>query len=403
VAEVGRKEATLAIHGGQPVRKTLLPYGHQSIDEDDVRAVVEVLRSDWITTGPKVAEFEEAFAEYVGARYAVSFSSGTAALHGAAFAAGLGPGDEAITTPMTFCATANCVLYQGARPVFADVCPDTLNIDPEEVARHITPRTRAVLPVDYAGHPADLDAILELADRHALIVIEDACHALGAEYKGRRVGSISHMTVFSFHPVKHITTGEGGLVTTDDAELARRLRMFRNHGIDSDARQRQAQGQWYYEMLTLGYNYRLTDIGCALGLSQLRRLDANLARRRELAARYNASFQDMRAVIPPAVRPDVNPAWHLYPIRLDLPKLRVGRAEIFRTLRAENIGVNVHYIPVHLHPYYRERFGYQGGECTVAERAYEQLISLPMFHGMTDQDLEDVIEAVRKVVSYYAI
>jgi perosamine synthetase len=385
------------------VRKTLLPYGYQNIDEDDIRAVVEVLRSDWITTGPKVAEFEEAFAEYVGARYAVSFSSGTAALHGAAFAAGLGPGDEAITTPMTFCATANCVLYQGARPVFADVCSDTLNLDPDEVGRRITSHTKAILPVDYAGHPADLDPLLELADRHGLVLIEDACHALGAEHKGRQVGSISHMTVFSFHPVKHITTGEGGMVTTNDVELARRLRMFRNHGIESDARQRQAQGQWYYEMVALGYNYRLTDIGCALGLSQLRRLDANLARRREIAARYNASSQDMRAVIPPAVRPDVNPAWHLYPIRLDLPKLRVGRAEIFRALRAENIGVNVHYIPVHLHPYYRERFRYQGGECPVAERAYEQLISLPMFHGMTDQDVEDVIEAVRKVVSYYAI
>jgi len=402
VSVVGRKEATLAIHGGQPVRKKLLPYGHQSIDGDDIRAVVEVLRSDWITTGPKVAEFEEAFAEYVGARYAVSFSSGTAALHGATLAAGLGPGDEAITTPMTFCATANCVLYQGARPVFADVCSDTLNLDPDEVGGRITSDTKAILPVDYAGHPADLDPLLELADRHGLVVIEDACHALGAEYKGRRVGSISHMTVFSFHPVKHITTGEGGMITTNDAELARRLRMFRNHGIDSDARQRQAQGQWYYEMVALGYNYRLTDIGCALGLSQLRRLDTNLARRREIAAWYNASLQDMRAVIPPAVRPDVNPAWHLYPIRLDLPKLRVGRAEIFRALRAENIGVNVHYIPVHLHPYYRERFGYQGGECPVAEGVYEQLISLPMFHGMTDQDIEDVIRAIRKVLEYYA-
>ena len=400
--KVQKAESVLAAQGGQPVRARLLPYGHQSIDEDDIRAVVEVLRSDWITTGPKVAEFEEAFADYVGARYAVSFSSGTAALHGAAFAAGLGPGDEAITTPMTFCATANCVLYQGARPVFADVCSDTLNLNPDEIGRWITSHTKAILPVDYAGHPADLDPILELADRNGLVVIEDACHALGAEYKGRRVGSISHMTVFSFHPVKHITTGEGGMVTTNDAELARRLRMFRNHGIDSDARQRQAQGQWYYEMVSLGYNYRLTDIGCALGLSQLRKLDANLARRRQIAARYADALRNVPALIPPAVRPDVNPAWHLYPTRLDLPKLCVGRAEIFRALRVENIGVNVHYIPVHLHPYYRERFSYQGGECPVAERAYEQLISLPMFHGITDQDIEDVIGAVRKVLEYYA-
>src|SRR5215467_2527240 len=228
--------AELAIHGGRPVRDTLLPYGHQSIDDEDIQAVVKVLRSDWITTGPTVGEFEEAFARSVGAEHAVSFSSGTAALHGAAFAAGLGPGTEAITTPMTFCATANCVVYQGATPVFADVCTDTLNIDPEEVARQITPNTRAILPVDYAGHPVDLDIILALADQHGLVVIEDASHALGAEYKGRRVGRISHMTVFSFHPVKHVTTGEGGIVTTDRPELAARLRLFRNHGINSDAR-----------------------------------------------------------------------------------------------------------------------------------------------------------------------
>jgi len=302
---------SLAVHGGQPVRDTLLPYGHQHIDDDDVRAVIEVLRSDWITTGPKVAEFEEAFAECVGAKYAVSFSSGTAALHGAAFAAGLGPGDEAITTPMTFCATANCVVYQGARPVFADVCPDTLNIDPDDVARRITSRTKAIFPADYAGHPADLDPILELADRHGLVVIEDACHALGAEYKGRRVGSISHLTVFSFHPVKHITTGEGGMVTTDDAELARRLRMFRNHGIDSDARRRQAEGQWYYEMVALGYNYRLTDIGCALGLSQLKKLEHNLVRRRQIAQRYTEVFAMMPEIRPLAVFLDRAPAWHL--------------------------------------------------------------------------------------------
>src|SRR5215467_11331809 len=230
----GREQ--LAVDGGTPVRKTLLPYGRQSIDEADIQAVVETLKSDWLTTGPKVAEFEQAFADWVGAKHAVSFSSGTAALHGAAFAAGLGPGTEAITTPMTFCATANCVVYQGATPVFADVCTDTLNIDPEEVARQLTPNTRAILPVDYAGHPADLDTILALADQHGLVVIEDASHALGAAYRGRRVGGISHMTVFSFHPVKHITTGEGGIVTTDRPELAARLRLFRNHGINSDAR-----------------------------------------------------------------------------------------------------------------------------------------------------------------------
>jgi len=391
----------LAIHGGSPVRKTLLPYGRQSIDESDIQAVVQTLRSDWLTTGPKVAEFEEAMAAWVGAKYAVSFSSGTAALHAAAFAAGLQAGDEAITSPLTFAATANCVLYQDATPVFADVLEDTLNLDPEQVPARITPRTKAILPVDYAGHPANLDAILQLAECHSLTVIEDACHALGAEYRGRRVGSIAHMTVFSFHPVKHLTTGEGGMVTTDNAVFAETLRHFRNHGISSDARQRQSAGQWYYEMVLLGFNYRLSDIACALGLAQVRKLEANLARRREIAARYTAEFRSLPGVFPLRTRPDVNPAWHLYPIRLDLTRLCVGRAEVFRALRQENIGVNVHYIPVHCHPYYRDRFGYKGGEYPVAEAAYERLISLPMFHGMTDNDIEDVVRAVRKVLTHF--
>ena len=390
-------QEVLAIDGGTPVRKTMLPYGRQSISEDDIQTVVDVLRSDWLTTGPKVAEFEEALAARVGAKYAVAYSSGTAALHGAAFAAGLKPGDEAITSPLTFAATANCVLYQGARPVFADVSPDTLNLDPDLLAERITPNTRAILPVDYAGHPADLDPILALGERHGLTVIEDACHALGADYKGRRTGSIAHMAVFSFHPVKHVATGEGGMVTTDRADLAENLRRFRNHGISSDARQRHASGQWHYEMVQLGFNYRLTDIACALGISQLKKLEANLARRREIAARYTAAFRNLRGVVAPSVRPDVNPAWHLYPIRVNPSHLKKDRAHMFRALRAENIGVNVHYIPVHLHPYYRDRFGYQGGEYPVAETAYEQLISLPMFHAMTEQDVEDVIAAVSKV------
>ncbi len=391
----------LAINGGSPVRATFLPYGRQSVDEADIEAVVEVLHSDWLTTGPKVAEFEEAFAARVGAAHAVSFSSGTAALHAAAYAAGLKSGDEAITTPLTFAATANCVLYQGAAPVFADVSRDTLNLDPEQVEKKISPKTRAILPVDYAGHPADLKPILEIARRHKLVVIEDACHALGAEYGGRSVGGIADMTVFSFHPVKHITTGEGGMVATNDPQFAETLRRFRNHGISSDARQRQSAGQWHYEMVLLGFNYRLPDIVCALGNQQLKKLDANLARRREIAARYTAAFQKIPAVIAPAVRRDVNPAWHLYPIRLDLEKLTADRGKVFRALRAENIGVNVHYIPAHLHPYYRERFGYEGGEFPVAENAYERLISLPMFHGMSDGDMEDVISAVRKVVTSF--
>src|SRR5271154_3329732 len=289
-------EDVLAVEGGTPVRETMLPYGRQSISEDDVQAVVDVLRSDWLTTGPKVAEFEEAMATWVGAKYAVSFSSGTAALHAAAFASGLQPGDEAITSPLTFAATANCVLYQGATPVFADVVEDTLNLDPGLAAARITSRTKAILPVDYAGHPADLDSILQLAERHGLIVIEDACHALGAKYRGRRVGSVAHMTVFSFHAVKHVTTGEGGMVTTDNPLFAETLRRFRNHGISSSARQRQSTGQWHYEMVLLGFNYHLTDIACALGLGQIKKLEANLARRRQIAARYDAEFREAPGV-----------------------------------------------------------------------------------------------------------
>src|SRR5450432_1273926 len=360
----------LAIEGGTPVRKTLLPYGRQSIDEADIQAVVDTLRSDWLTTGPRIAEFEDAIASWVGAKYAVSFSSGTAALHGAAFAAGLKSGDEAVTSPLTFAATANCVLYQGAIPVFADVLPGTLNLDPAQAALRVTSRTKAILPVDYAGHPAALDSILQLAERHGLIVIEDACHALGAEYRNRRVGGIAHMTVFSFHPVKHLTTGEGGMVTTDNPVFAETLRRFRNHGITSGARERQRDGQAHYEMVLLGFNYRLTDIASALGLQQLTKLEQNLARRRQIASRYDAAFRNLPELFRPQVCDDVKPAWHLYPVRLELEKLSVDRDQVVRALRAENIGVNVHYIPVHLHAYYRDRFGYSGGEYPVAESAY---------------------------------
>jgi perosamine synthetase len=402
------KLETLAIHGGTPVRKTLLPYGRQSLDAANFQAVIEVLKSDWLTTGPKIGEFEERFAEQTGARYAVSFSSGTAALHGAAFAAGLGPGDKAITTPMTFCASANCILYQGATPVFADVSADTLNLDPQEVSKKLSAskssRTsshiKALIAVDYAGHPAALEELGELAQKEGALLIEDACHALGAEFLGKRVGSIADMTVFSFHPVKHLTTGEGGMVTTNDARLTETLRRFRNHGISSDARQRHESGDWFYEMVLLGFNYRLTDIACALGLSQLEHLPANLARRREIAAQYAEAFRDLPAIIVPPVREGVVSAWHLYPVRLRLEVLAAGRKEIFRALRAENIGVNVHYIPVHKHPYYSERFNTEESY-PVAEDAYERLISLPMFHSMTAQDVEDVIHALRKVVAHY--
>lgn len=380
-----------------PADQSRLPYGRQTLLDEDIAAVVAVLRSDWITTGPKVEQFEEALADAVGATYAVSFSSGTAALHGAVFAAGLGPGDEGITTPLTFCATANCLLYQGAAPVFADVERVTLNLDAEATAGRITPRTRALLPVDYAGHPADLDAFAALAARHNLVVIEDASHALGGRYKGRRVGSISHMTTFSFHPVKHLTTGEGGAVATNDGMFANKLRLFRNHGIETSGRERQAAGSWEYAMTALGYNYRLSDIGCALGLSQLPRLADNVGRRRAIAARYARELADVPCLQLPTVGADVEPAWHLYPVRVQPPAIR---DEVGRALLVEGIGVNVHYPPVHLHPYYRDRFGHGDGDYPQAEQAARQLISLPMFHGMSDRNVEGVLAAVRKVVGH---
>jgi UDP-4-amino-4,6-dideoxy-N-acetyl-beta-L-altrosamine transaminase len=393
----------LAIEGGVPVRPTLLPYGRQSIDDDDVRAVVDVLKSDWITTGPKIGEFEEAFAAATGAKFAVAVSSGTAALHAAVSAAGVSQGDEVITSPLTFVASANCALYVGAKPVFADVQHDTLNIDPQQIASRITPRTKAIVAVDFTGQPADLDEIRDLTERSGAVLIEDAAHALGAIYRGRSVGSIAGMTVFSTHPVKHVTTGEGGVVTTDDRRLAEHLRRFRSHGINSDPRTRQETGAWFYEMVELGYNYRLTDIQCALGVSQLTKLQSWLGRRREIAALYNAALADVSLLRLPSVRPDRTSAWHLYVIRVLKDHIREGlsRADCFRALRAENIGVNVHYIPIPWHPYYRS-LGYGPGECPVADGAYEQLITLPMFPAMTDQDVDDVVRAVRKVACAYS-
>jgi len=393
--------ADLAIEGGRPVRKTLLPYGRQDVDEEDIRAVVAVLRSDWLTTGPKVLEFEEAFATAVGARQAVTVSNGTAALHAAMYALGIGPGDEVIVPAMTFAATANCVLYQGGTPVFADVDNEALLVDPAQVERRITPHTKAIISVDYAGQSCDYDQLRTLANRRGIKLVADACHALGGAYKGRLIGSLADMSTFSFHPVKHITTGEGGVITTDDPTLAQRMRIFRNHGITSDHRQREAVGGWFYEMADLGYNYRLTDFQCALGLGQLRKLASFVARRQAIAHRYDTAFAGLKVAHPLAVRPDAAHAYHLYVLALDLDRLRMKRDAVFAALRAEGIGVNVHYIPVHLHPFYQKRFGTGLGQCPVAEAAYERIISLPIFPAMTEGDVEDVIAAVRKVVGAY--
>ncbi len=390
----------LAVEGGRPVRAALLPYGCQTVDDDDVQAVTETLRSPWLTTGPKVEEFEKAFAGAVGASHAVSVTNGTAALHATMAALDIGPGDEVIVPPLTFVASANCILYAGGRPVFADVDPSTLLLDSVQVEAKVTSRTKAIIAVDYAGLPCDYDALRKIADRFGMAVVADACHALGGGYHGRPVGSLANLNVFSLHPVKHITTGEGGMITTDAAESARRLRIFRNHGIASDHRQRELFGSWYYEMEELGFNYRLTDIQCALGLSQLKKLKAWVSRRRQIASKYTTAFSSLQEIELPASPTDRDHAWHLYVIRLHLERLRVSRTAVFRALRAENIGVNVHYIPVPWQPFY-QRLGYGKGQWPVAESAYERIISLPIWPGMTDVDIQDTITGVSKVLAAY--
>lgn len=394
-------KSKLALYGGQPVREKLLPYGRQTIDEEDIAAVTEVLRSDWLTTGPKVAEFEVAFAEFTGAKEAVAVSNGTAALHAAMFALDIGPGDEVIVTPMTFAASANCVLYQGATPVFADVDPDTLLINPDDVAAKITPLTKAIVAVDYAGQLCDYDRLQAIADEHDLKIVADACHAVGGSYRGQPVGTLADLNTFSLHPVKHFTTGEGGLITTDDSELAQRMRVFRNHGITSDHRQRAEQGGFFYEMVTLGYNYRITDFQCALGINQLTKLSGWVERRQAIARLYDSAFADLVAVKPLAARPEASHAYHLYVLQFDLAQLTTDRNTLFQALRAEGLGVNVHYIPVHFHPYYRQQLGTQPGQCPVAEAAYERIVSLPIFPLMTDEDARDVVTAVAKVTEAY--
>jgi perosamine synthetase len=392
---------TLAIHGGTAVRTQHLPYGRQSVAEDDVAAVVAALRSDWLTTGPRVAGFEQSFARAVDAREGVAVSSGTAALHAAMAAAGIGPLDEVVVPTMTFAATASAVVFQGARPVFADVESDTLLVDVADVERKITSRTRALVAVDYAGQPCEYAALRAIAARHNLLLIADAAHALGAAYGGRPVGQVADLTTFSFHAVKHITTGEGGMITTDDSALAERMRRFRNHGITVDHRAREERGSWLYEIAEIGYNYRLSDLQCALGLSQLSKLTQWVQRRRQLAQYYDDAFAMLRTLRPLARRTDRSHAYHLYVVRLQLDALRGTREDVFTALRAEGIGANVHYLPVHLHPLYRERFGTGPGQCPVAERAYDELLSLPLFPEMQDTDADDVVQAVRKVLEHF--
>lgn len=387
----------LALDGGEPVRKTPLPYGRQWIQDEDIAAVVDALRSDFLTTGPRVAELEVAFAAAVDAREAVAVSTGTAALHAAMHALDIGPGDEVIVPTITFVASANAVLYQGGVPILADVDESTLLLDPQDVKRRITPRTRAILPVDYAGHPCDYPALRAIAEEHRLAVVADACHALGGALGERPVGTLADMTTFSLHPVKHITSGEGGVITTDRPDLAKKMRTFRHHGMT----RRPEARPWNYEITTLGQNYRLTDFQSALAKSQLRHLPAWIARRRALAARYDLALADIAELTPLAVRPGAHHAYHLYVVRLATERLRVGRDEFLAALQAEGILAAFHYPPVHLHPLYRERFALGTGACPAAERAAAEIFSLPIFPLMSDRDQEDVLDAVNKVARAY--
>lgn len=371
-----------------------IPYGRQSINEQDIEAVVNVLKSDYLTTGPKIAEFERKVADYTGAKYAVAIANGTAALHAACYAAGIGEGDEVITTPITFAASSNCVLYCGGTPVFADINPETYNISSVDIERKITSKTKAIIAVHFTGQPCEMDQIHEIADKHNLIVIEDGAHALGAVYKGKRVGALSDMTTFSFHPVKHITTGEGGMILTDNPKLYERLKLFRTHGITREKNLlTKNDGPWYYEQLDLGFNYRITDIQCALGTSQMDRLPEFLEKRKKIAEQYNEAFAGNNQIQLPYQKEGCDNAWHLYVIRVK----NGNRKEVFEKLRAAGIGVNVHYIPVYQHPYYRSH-GYAQVICPNAEEYYKECISLPMYPDLKEEEQEYVIKKVLEYV-----
>lgn len=392
----------LAIFGGQPVREQKIFYGHQYLDEEDIQAVVDVLRGDFLTCGPNITSLEKALCDLTGAKYCIAISNGTAALHVACMAAGVGPGDEVITTPITFAASANCALYCGATPVFADINPETYNIDPEDIERKITDKTKAVVAVDFTGQAVEIEKIRAICDKHNLIFIEDGAHSIGTNYNGVPVGGLADMTTFSFHPVKTVTGGEGGAVLTNDEAIYEKLQLYRSHGITrkESLMEHESEGGWYYEMIDLGYNYRMTDFQAALIESQLKKLSAFKARRQEIVKRYNEAFADMPEIFVQKEIPESDTTRHLYIINLQLDKLNGTRREVFDALAAENVQCNVHYIPVYYFPHY-ERMGYKKGLCPNAEQAYEGFISIPLYPAMSDQDVEDVIAAIKKVIAHY--
>ncbi|MDE7013740.1 MAG: UDP-4-amino-4,6-dideoxy-N-acetyl-beta-L-altrosamine transaminase [Kineothrix sp.] len=398
-----KEKAKPAACGGRPVRDTKIFYGHQYIDEADIQAVVDVMRSDYLTCGPKIGELERKLCQVTGAKYAVVCSNGTAALHMACMAAGVGPGDEVITTPITFAASANCALYCGARPVFADIREDTYNIDPASVAGKVSRKTKAVVAVDFTGQSAELDELMAVCKENNLVLIEDGAHVIGTKYKGKSNGSISDMTTLSFHPVKTVTGGEGGAVLTNSEEYYKKLLLYRAHGItrDRELMEDEPEGGWYYEQIALGYNYRMTDMQAALLISQLDKLPMFSGRRKEIVARYDEAFSRLPQLRVQKEIPASDTTRHLYILRLVPERLSIGRKEFFDALAAENICCNVHYIPTYYFPYYR-KLGYEKGICPKAEKLYEEIISLPLYYAMTKQDVEDVIEAVTKIAEYYS-
>ncbi|MEK7665052.1 MAG: UDP-4-amino-4,6-dideoxy-N-acetyl-beta-L-altrosamine transaminase [Patescibacteria group bacterium] len=370
--------------------KKFIPYGHQWIDNEDIKNVVRVLKSDWLTQGPKVEEFEKAVAKYCKAKYGVAFSSGTAALYSAYSAAGIKTGDEVITTPLTFAATSNMIAILGGKPVFVDIYKDTLNIDPKKIEKKITSKTKAIAVVDFCGHPCDYDEIFKIARKHKLLVIEDASHAFGAEYKNKKVGSFADMTVLSFHPVKHITTGEGGMALTNNKNFYEKLKIFRNHGIIK----KPENGRWYYEIENPSFNYRLTDIQCALGLSQLKKIDKFLKKRKEIAKKYDGAFKNIKEIIIPKEKNYAKSAWHIYTVQVRAK----DRRRIFEELQKMGIGCQVHYMPLHLHSFYKNKFGYKKGDFKEAEKYYERAITLPLFPKMTNKEVQFIIKSVKKIL-----
>lgn len=393
----------LAINGGEPVRKTKIYYGHQLIEEDDICAVEKVLRSEYLTCGPAVEEMEQKLVAYTGAKYAVAVSNGTAALHCACMAAEIGKGDEVITTPMTFAASANCILYCGARPVFADIDPETYNIDPKSIEACITEKTKAVIAVDFTGQAIKAREIRKICDRYKLIFIEDAAHSIGTKYENRMVGTLADMTTFSFHPVKTITAGEGGAVVTNDDELYKKLMLAHTHGIIHNKNLKKGgiyEEPWYYEEVALGYNYRITDFQAALLVNQLGKIDRFIARRKEIVRIYDEALSKVPGLILQKEIEESDSCKHLYVIRLDFNKLTCTRSEFFNAMSAENIQCQVHYIPVYWFSYYKQ-LGYEKGLCPTAERIYKGIISIPLYPAMSDQDAQDVIHGINKVAEYY--